>query len=118
MFLMLDIGFFSLVLILIAAKWYLKTQQTTTVKQAKTQLATYKSEYAELSLTGKNDKTIDGIHSREIELRTATLDRDHLYRMEVLRHETDLEYTQYGLLGIVVLTYIGARMKKLTKAKT
>jgi len=113
MFLMLDIGFFTLVVLFVVVKLLLAGRESapaTDPQPTPDAPATYRSEYADAALNGTSDETVDGMHKREIELRTTQVELEHSYKLEVLKRRQDTEIVQWALLSTVVMMYLITRL--------
>jgi len=115
MFLMIDIGFFALVFLVSVAYSFLgrsdsATQATANESQELQAPSTYNSQYADVSLDdAEHDETIDGMHSREIELREYQATLEYSYKIQSLKRRTDRDIVFCSLLSAVIMLYIICR---------
>ena len=116
MFLLIDIGFFSLALLIFAGFKLLKQRRTShqQARQESTeeQQATYSSDYAEVTLSGdtEQDTQIGEIHTEEMQFRTFQAALDYSLHAEQARLNATVWIVQGSLLSAVLLAYITTRL--------
>jgi hypothetical protein len=116
MFIMVEIGFFGLCVIIVIVIKLLQrqTQQENPLPQAE---ASYRSEYAELSFKGSDPKLLDDIHSREIILRETQIQNEYSLRLAQMNANYALKTLQFGLLASIVFMYLVTRLWWMRKGK-